>query len=219
MAPEPGGPRPGGSGSVVYLVIGLVLITMVAGIAIGFASSDDDSADARGASAASDSGDSSDAGANPGGAGAGVPETPTTVATAPTTLPPAPAAAAVNDCVHVTVGGSLSGTGSCSGGGTPYMVTEVLPAGGVCSHPNASWMTSGDHVLCMQVNLIETYCYDIPDADLAWITPSTCELPGTQHVIDVVPGATSDTACTTDYQWNRWYNIPYPQQIVCVMAY
>lgn len=222
--PGVGGPGPQrpGSGAGVYLVIGLLLIAFVGGVAFFVTSGDDDESGASGQAAGTGDGTGSSTGGNdPGGIDPGGidPTLPTTTAaTTPTTPPPTPAQAAVNDCVQVTSAGDFVGTGSCTDGGTPYMVTEVLPLSGSCSNGNASYISSGDFLLCLQVNLNETYCYVLPEQ--GWITPaSACQAPGTVHVIDIVPGATSDSACTTSYQWNRWYNIPYPQQIVCVMSY
>jgi len=181
--------------ATVYLVIGVLLLALVGGVTFFVTTNDGKS--------------------SPDGGGA------STAATTPSTLATAPAEAAVDDCVQISTAGEFLATGPCDEGGTPYRVAEVVPAEGTCADPNASRLTSGSFLLCLQVNLIETYCYVLPAEDSNdWITPSSeCEVPGTVHVIDVVPDATDATGCTTDYQWNRWYNFPSPQQVACVMQY
>lgn len=181
--------------ATVYMVIGVLLLALVGGVTFFVSTNGSDGS-------SSDGGDS-------------------TAATTPSTLPTTPAEAAVDDCIQVSTTGELLTTGPCSEGGTPYRVAEVVPAEGTCADPNASRLTSGSFLLCLQVNLIETYCYVLPAPDSNdWITPaSQCEVAGTVHVIDVVPDASTADACTTDYQWNSWYNIPSPQSVACVMQY
>jgi hypothetical protein len=136
----------------------------------------------------------------------------------------APAEAAVNDCIAVDSSGYFSGTGSCADGGTPYTVTEVVEGTQTCSDPDASYTPSGDYLLCLQVNLVETYCYVFPEGPSGgvdgWITvASACEAPGTVHVIDIVPGADNGDLCTSDYEWNYWYGFVTPHMVACVMRY
>jgi hypothetical protein len=164
-------------------------------------------------------------GSDEGDDGSGV-EPPDDFETTPeVTEPPlAEAEAAVNDCIAVDSGGYFTGTGSCADGGTPYTVTEVVEGTQTCSDPEASFTPSGDYLLCLQVNLVETYCYVFPEGDSGgvdgWITvASACEAPGSVHVIDIVPGADNGDLCTDDYEWNYWYGFVTPHMVACVMKY
>jgi hypothetical protein len=141
--------------------------------------------------------------------------------TTTTTPPPNPAQAAANDCIEVTTTGDFVATGSCVDGGTPYMVTEVVPTGGACGDPEASFLSSGDSLLCVQVNLNESYCYFFPpEGSPDWITPAlSCPQPGAVHIVDVVPDATDDSDCTTTHEWNQWYAFTSPRMVACVMQY
>jgi hypothetical protein len=132
-----------------------------------------------------------------------------------TTTVPAPAA--VSECISVSSSGGFLGTGSCAEGGAPYRVLEAFDGVASCADPDNSIAVSGTWSFCVEVNLVENYCYSIPD--FGWITPSTCEAPGTVHVVDIVPGATTDSACTQEFQWNRWYAFESPIMVACVMAY
>lgn len=136
----------------------------------------------------------------------------------PVTDPPIePAKAEVNDCISVDAAGNFLGTGSCSDGGATYEVVEVVDGFGTCSDANASYTPSGGYLLCLHVNLVETYCYQ---GIQSWVTPADgCELPGTVHVIDIVPGVDNGDHCTTNYEWNRWYSFTAPEMVACVMEY
>jgi hypothetical protein len=37
--------------------------------------------------------------------------------------------------------------------------------------------------------------------------------------VDVVIGATDNSACTRDHQWNLSYTYAFPQMVVCAMQY
>lgn len=147
----------------------------------------------------------------------------TTSSTTSTTAITAPAAASIGDCVGVTAEGNFLGVGSCSDGGAPYRVVNVVDSPSECS--SDAWYTpSGDRVLCMEINVLLNYCYVFPKGASGgldgWITSATdCYTPGTVHVIDIVPGATSGDICTQDYEWNYWYDLAPPQMTVCVMEY
>jgi hypothetical protein len=138
-----------------------------------------------------------------------------------TTQPPQPPQAAVNDCIQVTTSGDFVASGPCADGGTPYMVTDVVPAGGSCENPEASFVSSGNSLLCVQLNLNENYCYFFPpEGSTDWITPAlSCPQPGVVHIVDVVPDATDDSGCTTAHEWNQWYEFANPQMVACVMQY
>lgn len=250
-APGPGfGPPPGppgGKSSTALIVVAVVAVLALAGIAFAVTSGGDD--DDSGSVAAGetdgstpgpevttidpddfgDSGDSGDSPADdiplPGDDDGGV-EPPDDFETTPEVTEPvlAAAEASVNDCIAVDSGGYFTGTGSCSDGGTPYTVTEVVEGTQTCSDPDASFTPSGDYLLCLQVNLVETYCYVFPEGASGgvdgWITvASACEAPGTVHVIDIVPGADNGDLCTDDYEWNYWYGFVTPHMVACVMKY
>jgi hypothetical protein len=147
---------------------------------------------------------------------------------------PAPSSAQavdVDDCIQVTADGTFQARGSCAAG-DPYRVVQIVDGN---DQPSTSDCPSvdNDHIfydaigadgvsdmLCLQVNLVETYCYRIPDSGFITSSyPDPCETPGTVHIVDVVPGAMDDSACTTDFEWNRWYEFDSPRMVVCVMSY
>lgn len=193
--------------------------TEVAGEGAGSGSSRDDGD--------SDGGQATDPDAD-GGAGS----VPTTEPSAPTTTvvptttvaTTVPAQASVGDCVAVDTTGSFLGVGSCSDGGAPYKVVDVVDSPDACSAE--SWYTSsGDQALCMEVNVLLNYCYVFPKGATSggldgWITAaSDCHVPGTVHVVDLVAGATNGDSCTQTYEWNYWYELRPPQMVACVMEY
>ena len=162
------------------------------------------------------------------GAGDPLPDLPTTPELTGPPIPDEPellpAEADVHDCIAVDSGGYLLGSGSCADGGTPYTVVEVVEATQSCSNPEHSYTPSGDYLLCLEINLVLNHCYVFPEGPNGgldgWITASgTCQAPGTVHVIDLVPGASDDANCTTDYEWDYWYGITAPAMVACVMKY
>jgi hypothetical protein len=206
----------------VLIGIGLVVLTVLAGLILVLTHDEDETT----AAAAGPIADRPGSAGGPAGGdpSAGTTLPPGTVSTVPAgSAGPAeaPPPAGPNDCVAVTSAGDFLGTGSCVDGGAPYLVTEVLDSTGVCADPGGAWIIEGSHILCLQLNLVETYCYVFPAAGTSgFITPAgACEAPGTVHVIDVVPGATDDSGCTTQFEWNRWYAFTSPQMVVCAMVY
>lgn len=226
-------------------MIGVVLVVMAGTVGLVMAISDDsdddgdrtetaqrDSNDDGEPSDPSDTAPPSDGGDGGDVSGGGEPPPPASTAPpadvtnpppAPTTstTPRAPAQVAVGECVQVTENGNLLGKGSCSNGGAPYKVTAVVDPDEDCP---ARYTPSGDYVLCLELNVMETYCYTFPRGENGglggWVTPApACRASGTVHVIDVVPGATSGDSCTTQYEWNYWYGVSAPQMVVCVMEY
>lgn len=93
-------------------------------------------------------------------------------------------------------------------------MTEVVSGGAGCSGATSGSIGDGAHRYCVVENLAETYCYTIPSQ--GWITPSQCRVPGSVHVVDIVPGASDGSACTRDYVWTRWYHFPAPGVVACV---
>lgn len=227
---------------MVFIVLGLVLVVLVGAVALVMSTGDDsDDGDRTETAERNESGDEpSDSedtdGSDGGNGGAGdAPMPPASTASPPdatspppepatSTTPRAPAQAAVGECIEVTPNGNVLSKGACSPAGPPYKVTAVVDSPQECPSPNAGATPSGDYLLCLELNLFETYCYVIPESgDGGWsgfITPATaCEASGTVHIIDIVHGASNGDACTRDFQWNRWYGIPAPQGVICVMEY
>jgi hypothetical protein len=138
----------------------------------------------------------------------------------------------VDDCIQVTPDGTFRARGSCAGG-DPYRVVRILDGNeGPLSSSDCPSLDH-DHIfydaigadgvndmLCLEVNLVESYCYRIPEQGFITSSyPDPCESPGTVHVVEVVPGASDDSGCTTNLQWNRWYAFDTPIMVACVMAY
>jgi hypothetical protein len=210
----------------MVVVAVLAVIVLIGGIFLVANSGDDD--DGNETSTGQQLPGQDDGGDEPGGGETGgetpdLPDLDPEVTDPPVTDPPvtdppaAPAEADVNDCIAVDETGNFLGTGSCSDGGATYEVVEVVDGYGTCSDPDASYTPSGDYLLCLHVNLVETYCYA---GIQSWITPAdACEAPGTVHVIDIVPDVDNGDSCTTDYEWNRWYSFTAPRMVACVMEY
>jgi hypothetical protein len=56
--------------------------------------------------------------------------------------------------------------------------------------------------------------------ELGYISPALApEEPGSSCVVDIMPGATDDGACTREFEWNRYFTFASPQMVACVMAY
>ena len=232
-APFPG--PPGRKSNAPFLVVALLVVVAVAGIAFAVSQNGDDKQGSSGGIAAGGQPEAADTPPSDDGdvPSAGEVDTPTLpdVADEPadtlpevTTPPVEPAQAAVHDCIAVDTSGYMTGTGSCSDGGTPYVVTEVVDGLGPCSDPDASFTPSGGYLLCLEVNLVLNHCYEFPEGASGgvdgWITAAdACKAPGTVHVIDIVPGVDNGDYCTTDYEWNHWYGFYAPDMVACVMKY
>ena len=215
----PSQPPPRSNGPVIAGV-GIVVLTVLAGVLFAV-SGDDEQSGASATVAGVGAGPGADAGVgvgSPGGGGIGA-DAVSTSSLPGDTVPPAQAE--LNDCIAVSYSGDFLGTGSCVDGGAPYVVTEVVDTGIGCSNSEAAWNDDGYHRLCLEVNLVENYCYDFPDpGSTDWLVPAlACEEPGTVAVIDIVPGAVDDSGCTTQFEWNRWYAFTAPQMVACVMEF
>lgn len=236
--PGPIGPPPGGGSNSTPLILAIVGVIAVIGIIFAVVSGGDDDDDGTAIGntpgAQTDDGDGSDGSDDPGGVPLpdGLDDDNTDTSEPEETLPPVtdpplqPAEASVSDCVSVDSAGTFLGTGSCSEGGATYEVIEVVEEFESCSSIGVGEIVSGDYRLCLQPHLLETYCYDFGldanDVMNGWITPAgECELPGTVHVIDIVPGITDNGSdyCTTDYEWDLWYSFDLPQMVVCIKKY
>lgn len=227
-APFPPPASSGGTSSTTLVLVALAVIALIGGLFVVVNSGDDDDKDKE-----------TSTGQLPGQDGGDLPDAPSPEDPSDDTLPSfdpedteppetdvpetepepvsEPAEADVNDCIAVDEGGNFLGTGSCSDGGATYEVVEVVDGFDTCSDPEASYTPSGDYLLCLHVNLVETYCYQ---GITSWVTPADgCELPGTVHVIDIVPDVDNGDYCTTDYEWNRWYSFTAPRMVACVMEY
>lgn len=97
------------------------------------------------------------------------------------------------------------------------MVNSVFNRG-ACPNAGSPFITVDGYVLCLQLHLVERYCYVFPQGQ-GWVTGARCREPGTVHVIDIVPGATTGAGCTRSYRWSHWYSFKHPQAVYCVMVY
>ncbi|HMG39896.1 MAG TPA: hypothetical protein VK611_01150 [Acidimicrobiales bacterium] len=235
-APFPG-PPPGRKSSTTLLVVALLVILAIGGIAFAVSQDGDDEEGTGGVAAGetpeTEVGLPSDDGDVPSGDEVDLPDVPDVpdepdvppeTQPEPTPPPVEEAQAAVHDCIAVDTAGYMTGAGSCSDGGTPYLVAEVVEGTGTCSDPEASFTPSGGYLLCLEVNLVLNHCYVFPEGASGgvdgWITAAdACEAPGSVHVIDIVPGVDTGDYCTDDYEWNHWYGFYAPDMVACVMKY
>lgn len=148
-------------------------------------------------------------------------DTTTTTQPPPPTVPTVPAAAEVGDCAELDAAFTqIVGVGECGPGtSATYRVVDVVDILGSCPSSNQPYISSGDFLLCMELEVHEGYCYQFytfPDGH--HVTAADCNTSDVHHIYAVVPGATLDQAesvCPSDLAWTAAYEVYAPQMLLC----
>ncbi|ADG78035.1 putative protein OS=Tsukamurella paurometabola (strain ATCC 8368 / DSM / CCUG 35730 /CIP 100753 / JCM 10117 / KCTC 9821 / NBRC 16120 / NCIMB 702349/ NCTC 13040) OX=521096 GN=Tpau_1407 PE=4 SV=1 [Tsukamurella paurometabola] len=118
-----------------------------------------------------------------------------------------------NDCLYDVP--EAPKVGNCDDGGSPYKVTQVMPAGEQCKDDQTS--ISKGRSYCLTPNLNVNYCYTTPVPG-TWIKAAPrCGAPGTISVVSVVPGFKDPNRCTGDWDVNYTFNAPV--YTICAKSY
>lgn len=119
----------------------------------------------------------------------------------------------INDCLYDVP--EAPKVGNCDDGGSPYKVTQVMPAGEKCRAEQTS--IARGRWYCLTPNLNVNYCYTAP-VQGTWIKAAgRCGIPGTITVISVVGGLRDSARCSGE--WDRVYYFDDPVYTVCAKSY
>lgn len=119
----------------------------------------------------------------------------------------------INDCLYDVP--EAPKVGNCDDGGSPYKVTQVMPAGEKCRSEQTS--IARGRWYCLTPNLNVNYCYSAPVPG-TWIKAAgQCGAPGTITVVSVVGGLKDSGRCTGE--WDRSYFFDDPVYTICAKSY
>ena len=119
----------------------------------------------------------------------------------------------INDCLYDVP--EAPKVGNCDDGGSPYKVTQVMPAGEKC-RPEQTSIARG-RWYCLTPNLNVNYCYSAPVPG-TWIKAAgQCGAPGTITVVSVVGGLKDSGRCSGE--WDRSYFFDDPVYTICAKSY
>lgn len=109
-----------------------------------------------------------------------------------------------NDCLYDVP--EAPKVGNCDDGGSPYKVTQVMPAGQNCRTDQTSIAKGRSY--CLTPNLNVNYCYTTPVPG-TWIKAAPrCGEPGTIAVVSVVPGFKDPQRCSGESDVSYTFDTP-----------